>query len=167
LPLDPRSPGTTVRQYLAMSTGSPTLHPSYLAHTSQATTVCGDGHFKTYSSVPIPVYSSTCLHLCVTCTICVCLFSLMEQTVSWECDSRRSLLGSAHYCLVVVDLTFHKCVLQRYSNCAAPPLPGGFAVGRARVDCMKDIFILNEIWEPGKIYILIGTLLDWNILLIS
>jgi hypothetical protein len=32
---------------------------------------------------------------------------------------------------------------------------------------MWDIFILNEIWEQGKIYILIGTLLSLNILLIA
>jgi hypothetical protein len=31
--------------------------------------------------------------------------------------------------------------------------PGG------QVDCMRDIFIVNEIWVQGKIYILIGTLL--------
>jgi hypothetical protein len=28
-------------------------------------------------------------------------------------------------------------------------------------------FILNEIWAQGKIYILVGTLLGWNILLIT
>jgi hypothetical protein len=32
---------------------------------------------------------------------------------------------------------------------------------------MRDIFILNEIWVQGKIYILIGTLLGLNILLIA
>jgi hypothetical protein len=29
--------------------------------------------------------------------------------------------------------------------------------GEARVDCMRDIFILNEIWVEVKIHILIGT----------
>jgi hypothetical protein len=32
---------------------------------------------------------------------------------------------------------------------------------------MKDIFILNEIWIQDKIYILIRTLLGWNILLVT
>jgi hypothetical protein len=31
-----------------------------------------------------------------------------------------------------------------------------------RVVCMRDIFILNEIWVQDKIYILVGTLLSWN-----
>jgi hypothetical protein len=39
-------------------------------------------------------------------------------------------------------------------------LPGGLFVLRgAQVDCMRNIFIVNEIWLQGKIYILIGTLL--------
>jgi hypothetical protein len=32
---------------------------------------------------------------------------------------------------------------------------------------MRDIFILDEIWTQDKIYILIGTLLGWNILRIA
>jgi hypothetical protein len=32
---------------------------------------------------------------------------------------------------------------------------------------MRDILLLNEIQVQGKIYILIGTLLGWNILLIT
>jgi hypothetical protein len=43
-----------------------------------------------------------------------------------------------------------------------PPSPGG-----AQVVCMRAIFILNEIWTQDKIYILVGTLLGCNILLIS
>jgi hypothetical protein len=43
----------------------------------------------------------------------------------------------------------------------SPPPPQAGAVGPLggmRVDCMRNIFILNEIWAQGKIYILIGTL---------
>jgi hypothetical protein len=43
----------------------------------------------------------------------------------------------------------------------------GWASGQVGVDCMRDLFILNEIWAQGKIYILIGTLLGCNILLIT
>jgi hypothetical protein len=36
-----------------------------------------------------------------------------------------------------------------------PPWGGGGAVGppvgKARVDCMRDIFLLNETWTQGKI----------------
>jgi hypothetical protein len=32
------------------------------------------------------------------------------------------------------------------------------ALGRGRVDCIRDIFILNEMWVQGKAHILIGTL---------
>jgi hypothetical protein len=50
-------------------------------------------------------------------------------------------------------------------------LPGGaigrLVVGGGRVDCIRDIFILNKIMAQHKIYILIGTLLGWNILLIA
>jgi len=46
------------------------------------------------------------------------------------------------------------------SGGAVGPLGGAFI-------CMRDIFILNEIWAQDKIYILVGTLLGWNILLIT
>jgi hypothetical protein len=52
---------------------------------------------------------------------------------------------------------------QRLSICVARPSEGG----GAQVVCMRVIFILNEIWAQCKIYILAGTLLGWNILLIS
>jgi hypothetical protein len=58
---------------------------------------------------------------------------------------------------------------QRFSNCGART-PGGAVFplgGGVRVDCMRDIFILNEIWVPSKIYILIRTLLGWIILRIA
>jgi hypothetical protein len=32
---------------------------------------------------------------------------------------------------------------------------------------MRDIFILNEVWAQGKLYISAGTLLGCNILLIA
>jgi len=32
---------------------------------------------------------------------------------------------------------------------------------------MRDIFILNEVWAQHKTYIFLGTLLGWNILLIT
>jgi hypothetical protein len=44
------------------------------------------------------------------------------------------------------------------------PAPG--PLGRSKF-ILWHIFILNEIWVQGKIYILIGTLLGWNILLIT
>jgi hypothetical protein len=39
--------------------------------------------------------------------------------------------------------------------------PGGRCLSSAgaRVVCMRNTFILNEIWAQGKIYILLGTLL--------
>jgi hypothetical protein len=39
------------------------------------------------------------------------------------------------------------------------PPPGGrcWSSGGARVVCMRDIFILNEIWAQHKTYILVGT----------
>jgi hypothetical protein len=37
----------------------------------------------------------------------------------------------------------------------------------AQVVCVRDIFILNKLWAQDKIYILIGTLLGWNILLLT
>jgi hypothetical protein len=48
---------------------------------------------------------------------------------------------------------------------APPPWGAVGPVGGALVVCMKNIFILNEIWAQDKIYILIGTLLGSNILL--
>jgi hypothetical protein len=58
---------------------------------------------------------------------------------------------------------------HKFSNCGARPPPGRvlLVVWGARVFCMKDISILNEIWGQDKMYILVGTLLDRNILLIN
>jgi hypothetical protein len=57
-------------------------------------------------------------------------------------------------------------LVKRFSNCGACPLGGVVGpVGGARVFCMRDIFILDEIWTQDKIYILAGTLLGLNILL--
>jgi hypothetical protein len=38
-----------------------------------------------------------------------------------------------------------------------PPGEALLALGGAWVVCMRDIFILNEIWVQDKIYILVGT----------
>jgi hypothetical protein len=46
--------------------------------------------------------------------------------------------------------------MQRFPNCWARPLVG-------RVDGMKDMFILNEIWEGAKLYILMITVFALNI----
>jgi hypothetical protein len=54
---------------------------------------------------------------------------------------------------------------RRLPNCGGRPLGGAAGHLGARVVCMRDIFILEEIWVQGKIYlyILVGTLLGWNI----
>jgi hypothetical protein len=52
---------------------------------------------------------------------------------------------------------------RRLPNCGARLLGGAAGPLGARVVCMRDIFILEEIWVQGKIYILVGTLLGWNI----
>jgi hypothetical protein len=46
-----------------------------------------------------------------------------------------------------------------FPNCVAHPQGALFALWRARVVCMRDIFILDEIWTQYKIYVLVGTLL--------
>jgi hypothetical protein len=40
-----------------------------------------------------------------------------------------------------------------------PPAGGGDGPLGARVDCMRNIFLLHEMWSQGKIYILVRTLL--------
>jgi hypothetical protein len=44
-----------------------------------------------------------------------------------------------------------------------PPPPGGggrcWSSEGAQIVCLRDIFILNEMWAKDKIYILVGTLL--------
>jgi hypothetical protein len=47
-------------------------------------------------------------------------------------------------------------LMQRFPNCEAR------SPRRERVVCMRDLFILNEIWAQDKIYILIGTMLFFN-----
>jgi uncharacterized metal-binding protein len=49
------------------------------------------------------------------------------------------------------------------------PLGGGGVVGSpgGREFFVWGAFILNEIWAQDKMYILVGTLLGWNILFIN
>jgi hypothetical protein len=49
--------------------------------------------------------------------------------------------------------------------CGAPRGAAAGILRGAPVNCMREILILNEIWVQGKIYILVSTLLGWNILL--
>jgi hypothetical protein len=58
---------------------------------------------------------------------------------------------------------------HRFQHCEAHPPGGRFwssGVERRELFVWRT-FILNEIWAQGKIYILLGTLLGWNILLIT
>lgn len=48
---------------------------------------------------------------------------------------------------------------KRSPKCGAPPGGGRCWSWGLRVHCMKDILILNEIWEEDKIYIVIGIFL--------
>jgi hypothetical protein len=50
-------------------------------------------------------------------------------------------------------------ICQRLLNCGARPIGGAVGPLGARV-CLKDIFILNEIWAKDKIFFLIGTLVE-------
>jgi hypothetical protein len=43
-------------------------------------------------------------------------------------------------------------LVQRFTSCGAHPPGGG-----GGVDSLRDIFVFNEIWVQGKIYILLGT----------
>jgi hypothetical protein len=51
----------------------------------------------------------------------------------------------------VSSILWSQCLLKRFPNCA--PLPPRSSE-RMQVDCVRDKFILNEIWAQGKIYIL-------------
>jgi hypothetical protein len=55
-----------------------------------------------------------------------------------------------------------KKAYKQSSHIVGRPPPRG-----AQVVCMRDTFILIEIWTQYKIYISVGTSLSWNILLIS
>jgi hypothetical protein len=63
-------------------------------------------------------------------------------------------------------MTLHQLLGQRFPICGEHP-PGGCwsPGGGAKVVCMRDIFIVNEILAQVKIctYILVGTLLGRNI----
>jgi hypothetical protein len=48
---------------------------------------------------------------------------------------------------------------RKYGQVSAMPIGQRFSNCGARVDCMRNILILNEIWLQGKIYISIGNLL--------
>jgi hypothetical protein len=49
---------------------------------------------------------------------------------------------------------------QKFQTVGPPPLGGrSCSSGVARIDCMRNMLILNEICLQGKIYILLGTLL--------
>jgi hypothetical protein len=57
---------------------------------------------------------------------------------------------------------------QRLSNCGASPGRAPLLIWVTGASLfMRDIFISNEIWMQGKIYILINTFLGSHILLIA
>jgi hypothetical protein len=61
-----------------------------------------------------------------------------------------------HY---VISINMHLPKAEVLKFLGAPPGGGRFwSPRRARVDCRRNIFILNEIWVPGKISILVGAL---------
>jgi hypothetical protein len=73
--------------------------------------------------------------------------------------SYSNALGNCCYCdlmLVVASI----CIGQRFSNCGARPSEALLIVWRVQVVCMKDMFILDEIWAHDKTYIVVDILLD-------
>jgi hypothetical protein len=79
---------------------------------------------------------------------------------------RKRSWNNLRYCADI----YMEGLAKRFSNCGACPLGGVVGpLGGALVFCMRDIFILDEIWTQYNIYIyiyiLVGTLLGLNILL--
>jgi hypothetical protein len=69
-------------------------------------------------------------------------------TASFHCSWSKCCEGREHLCSHYEGLP----------KCGAPPPRGRcWYFGEARVVCVRDIFILNEIWAQGKIYISVGT----------
>jgi hypothetical protein len=58
-------------------------------------------------------------------------------------------------------VTISPMLYSRGSQTVVRPLGDTVSpLGRGRVDCTRDISILNEIWVLGKIYILVGSSFD-------
>jgi hypothetical protein len=70
--------------------------------------------------------------------------------------------------LVTAVIVLPLCCFCRNSPCPRPVVPkqwGSPPGGGGTVLALVDVFILNEIWAQGKVHILVGTSLGWNILL--
>jgi hypothetical protein len=92
--------------------------------------------------------------------ITLCTSKLDAMTLSINTGSRElEEWRLARFCTVYVPL-------QRYKNIGLPRGRGWSSEGGGIV-CMRDIFILNEIWAHDKVHSLVGTLLRLNILLIT
>jgi hypothetical protein len=80
---------------------------------------------------------------------------------SRDCALRR------RFCTFRVSFNFIMYNPEVSKMCGAlPPPRGGGALCHleGRIVCMRDIFILYEIWAQDEVYILVWPLLGWNIL---
>jgi hypothetical protein len=101
-------------------------------------------------------------------TICLCRGSnpsrsVSSQTLYWlsypsSTDLKIYSNNQAAPDVVPLGPRFQNCVGHAPLGGAVGPLGG-----KARVVCMRDIFILNKIWIQNKIYILVGTFLAWKL----
>jgi hypothetical protein len=78
-------------------------------------------------------------------------------------------LGKTAFFHITPNILFGVLSPEVYEILGAPP-PRGGAVSHLRgsqVVCTRNIFIFNAVWKQNKMYILVGTLLSWNNLLIT
>jgi hypothetical protein len=79
-------------------------------------------------------------------------------------DSPETYYGKNVVHVQLMSVSLYVSCLALYYTADIPKLsapPGGAVV------CIRDIFILKKIWAQYIIYILVGTLLGWNIFLIT
>jgi hypothetical protein len=119
-------------------------------HTASYCPGLSRGLFRLHSSLrlSLPPFTNICL---VIRSICSCFSNLLTHFLCVRCG------------VICV------CVCVWGSETVGPASLGVLLVhwGVARVVCMRYIFILNKIWTQHKTYILVGTWLGWNILLIT
>jgi hypothetical protein len=115
------------------------------------------------------VYHSSSLHQLRHAELQCSASRNSQPTPGWPSVYANCRLLSVKHCGQKVSCEDISCETLEHSSQTARCHPWGGCWSSAGMQgvCMRDMFILNEIWRQDTIHILVRTLLGWYILLVT